>query len=209
MKKLTLLLSMTAVAVVALCGAGCSAMDKLYDKEVKARPGTAIATNTVFKTNFVVVAATQNGPVSTNEYASLAAAQTAAENANLFPGVKTTLQAHVAPQVEVVYGAPTLTTNLVKRPGVSAGIELANTIPGWGSLLALAGSWAYGAYASLRNRKVKEALVSSVEAGRDFLKATPQGAELDGKFKQILIENHLNAGVADDVMELLDKYVHD
>jgi hypothetical protein len=200
MNKIKLSILLCAAAVVALTG--CSTIDKAYDKQVTEKPGAPVGTNITIVTNLVIVS--KKGEVPTSAV-NLEKDLRDARDEDPAAEVQEQRQRHV----QVIYGPPTYTTNLVEKPAVKAGIGVVSgVVPGWGELIALGGGWLYSLYASVRNKKINQSLVRSVQAGRDFLKSTPQGQELDAKFKQILIEKHLDAGVADDVMALLDKYVH-
>lgn len=100
-------------------------------------------------------------------------------------------------------------TNLVANAGALATIEatggVVNTfLPGIGCIVALVLAGLYHGYRQVRNRKVNEALVQSVETARAILETTPQGQAADTQFVKWLMEHQKEAGVFTTVTGLVD-----
>jgi hypothetical protein len=186
--KLVALLFIAAAACFLL--GGCSALDKLYDKQVQEVPGEVLSQETTYRTNTVVIEAEHTD-----------------DNGTFVPArvVQT-----VVPEVVTRYAPATYVTNLVTRPSVATGIQLTGAVPApWASAVALGLGWLYSAYASVRNKQVAKALVQSVQVGREFLQSTPEGQKIDAELKAKLQRHQQYLGVADLVKQLLNKYVPD
>jgi hypothetical protein len=105
-----LIVTSAFLTLAALVFTGCAHLDKLYQKEVSQLPSDPIATNTTFRTNFVVME-----EASTNENGVVTPARTAAV---------------VTPEVVVQYAPPTFVTNLVPKASIETGIQATGGLPG-------------------------------------------------------------------------------
>jgi hypothetical protein len=180
-----LIVTSAFLTVTALVFTGCSHLDRLYQKEVSQLPSDPIATNTTFRTNFVVME-----EASTNEDGVVTPAK---------------ISAVVTPEVVVQYAPPTYVTNLVPKASMETGIAVTGGLPvPWAGTVALGLGWLYSAYASLRNKQVAKAVVQSVQVGREFLQSTPEGVKIDAELKRLLARHQQYLGVADEVRKLLD-----
>lgn len=78
-------------------------------------------------------------------------------------------------------------------------------------LLGVTGAWRFrGKRANMKEanlRALNESLAQGVETARFILKETPQGIELDSKFKEFLLKNQVAAGVIAEATELAKKKV--
>lgn len=78
-------------------------------------------------------------------------------------------------------------------------------MPGIGSLVSMGIIGALGIYGKLRGNKTSAALAQGIETARSVLLETPQGQELDAKYKAWLIQNQSAAGVLNAVTSILNK----
>jgi hypothetical protein len=167
-----------ALALVLACANGCSTLDRAYQQEVTWTNAPVVQV----VTNEVVVADSATGVVVTN----------------LVPVFMTNCV-----QVPV--------TNLVAKPEAEAAIAATGSVvnafaPGVGSIVALVLGGLYHGYRQLRNRKVNEALVQSVETARAVLITTPQGQAADAQFVKWLMEHQKEVGVFAAVTQLVDQF---
>ncbi len=172
--------------LLGLFASGCSTLDSFYAKQVEEIPGAPIE-RTIYRTNVVLESAYTNsaGSVTPERLVEV-----------------------VMPEVSVQHAPPTYVTNLVPRGDVETGIKAAGAVPvPWAGAVALGLGWLYSAYASLRNKQVAKALVQSVQVGREFLQATPEGQKLDAEVKRLLQRHQEYAGVAEEVKKILEAYV--
>jgi hypothetical protein len=205
MKKTLMTLAAVAVALLT----GCTSLDKLYRQEVVQNPPGPITTNIVLVTNIVRIAPAAGGGSATNEIRSIAELKAAIEEAATNQAIA--LQSQITPKIQVTFGEPTFTTNLVARPEVQTGIAATSAIPGWGAAVAAGLGALYAGYRNVRNRKVAAAVIEGIQDGRELLQALPdgKGAELDAKIKELLLRAQLNSGVVDEVKKLLDATIED
>jgi hypothetical protein len=196
MKRLCLLI-FTALAALTV---GCSTIDKLYDHQVVTTPGAPVATNTVYRTNVVQLVLTNTVTVT-----NTATGEVVKSNA-----VQLVAQPIITAQPQIVYAPDTYTTNLVPRATISAPL---NTVGSSGipiaAPIAIGLGWLYSAYAAIRNKNAARALVTGIEAGRQFLQTTPEGQKADAKIKDYLVQHQEAAGVVDLVGKLVAQHTGD
>jgi hypothetical protein len=183
---------------IIVLAAGCAGLDTaLYRQEVVDVPGAVTATNTVLRTNVVVIVAGVTNSAPTAEDLVAAARNPDARIQNI-----------ITPEVTYAYAPPTLRTNLVPRPLVEDGLKATGALPlPYAGTAGLVLGWLYTAYAAWRNKKLSVAVVKSVQAGREFLQSTPEGQQLDQRFKEVLVREQGYDGVVREVRKLLDRYV--
>jgi hypothetical protein len=180
-----IVIALFAAAIACLLFGGCST---LYDQHIVERPGEVVGTNFVLRTNIVLLEAAR-----TNEVGEVIPARIAQV---------------VQPEIVLQYAPPTYVTNLVPRATIETGIRAAGGLPvPWAGTAALLLGWAYSAFAAFRNKQIAKGLVQSVQVGREFLQATPEGQKLDAAFKEKLVRHQQFAGVAKHVQALLEAYV--
>jgi hypothetical protein len=190
MKTIKLIALLWIAAIACMMLGGCATIDRLYDKQVSEVPGEILSQETTYRTNTVVIEAEHTD--GSGNFVPARVVQT------------------VVPEVVTRYAPATYVTNLVARPSIATGIQLAGAVPApWASTAALALGWLYSAYAALRNKQVAKALAQSVQVGREFLQTTAEGQKLDAAFKSKLQKHQQYLGVAQSVKRLLDKYVPD
>lgn len=89
---------------------------------------------------------------------------------------------------------------------VQAGATAIGGFWGYGELAGLVLGLLFGLYGTWRSaqtRKTAQSLVQAIETARAVLQQTPQGKELDMQFKAWLQKHQAEAGVADQVLQLL------
>jgi hypothetical protein len=179
MKKLAFILPLTVALFT-----GCTALDKaLYETRVETTPPQIVRTNVTATTNFTAVVQA-DGTVTTN--------------------------AIILPVISYDYAPAVSVTNLAPRAPISAATQAIGALPVPGAGLgAIALGWLYTAYAAFRNKRVAQALVTGIEAGRRALQETPEGQKLDGRIKDALIEHQTVAGVLNEVGKLVNTYTGD
>jgi hypothetical protein len=100
-------------------------------------------------------------------------------------------------------------TNLVAKLETEAAISALGSVvntfaPAIGSIVALALGGLCTGNRQVRNRKVNEALIQSVETARAVLTTTPQGQAADAQFVKWLMEHQKEAGVFTTVSALVE-----
>lgn len=150
-------------------------------------------TNTVTQTNLVIVMATNvTGVVELHQVTNVTQQVNVVTVTNVVPAVTLT----TSPQtVATVQGVGTAINTFV--PGVGGMVST--------GLLALLSLWGY-----LRGNKqgnTANALAQEIETVRTFIKSLPNGTQMDTSITTFLQQHQLEAGVVQNVMDILQKQV--
>lgn len=181
-------MKMFATALCALLLVGCAAIDRTLYKPgsvVQVAPERVI-TNTVLMTNYVIL------PPVTNEVTKI-----------VEPPV---IREIITPVITYDVRPAITRTNLEVLPAVEGTIQAVGALPvPYAGAAGMLLGWLYTGYRLVRNRRLAEALVTGVEAGRKFLKETPEGQKLDRVIRQKLEEHQLGAGVYVEASKLVNE----
>jgi hypothetical protein len=93
---------------------------------------------------------------------------------------------------------------------VETGRVVGNIAGGWGGIVGTVLAGVFGLWASLRSRKSNQTaavLTQIIETGRAILQTTPQGQQLDEKWKTWMISHQAETGVITEVMKLVNSVV--
>jgi hypothetical protein len=183
-------------AAACACLAGCSALrpptaleERLFTITTNQVPEVRFVTNTVPVTNYVPVVVT-----ITNQ------AQ---------PAFVTNIETRVTWQTNTITA-----TNLVdaytfvpnqKAQSIQEGATAVGNLFGVGGLAGTLAGAVFSLWATLRsnkNRKTAEVLAQIIETGRLVLQSTPQGQQLDEKWKSWMINHQAESGVITEVAKL-------
>lgn len=183
-----------SLAIVALTGllAGCS----LLSSSGPQKPPSALE-SVLFdtSTNFVPVIFTNVTPGQTITNPATGALVTNAPTTNL-----------VATNQAQITFTPNATAQIVQAVGGGIG-----NLFGVGGLVTTGLSGLFAWYANLRSRKssaTAATLAQAVETARQIFQATPQGERLDSAFVNWMQQHQTDAGVIQNVAQILDGYVN-
>ena len=95
-------------------------------------------------------------------------------------------------------------TNYVTNPNAEAVVKATEMIPVYGGLISAIGTTLLGFYRAVRNRKIAEAAVIAVDAGRRAVRAADGGgAKLDGIFKDAMVREQQALGLQPEITEIV------
>jgi len=205
-------LAIIIAAIITGCASVPTAMDRaLFNIRTNETPVVHVYTNTVVVTNvvqeirpvFIRVTneVTQTIVVTTNFVIQTNVVLSAKEEVQSVTNVMRTVEVTPKPVVEAVG---------------SAIVGTAASATGWGGVASTAFVGFYALWARARQKKltqalngqvdqgdlVNETLVQSIETARALIKTTPQGQELEQRYKEWLIQNQRAAGIIEVVASL-------
>ncbi|HXG49097.1 MAG TPA: hypothetical protein VNO52_15845 [Methylomirabilota bacterium] len=189
---------------------GCAALDRrLFRTEVTRVPRVETTTNVVAVTNVLatVVVRTnvvQLAPDHTDPVTGITTPATLALRIIRETNNETLVTFHTNLEARTNF---ILATNLVDRPELVAGLHAAGALPvSWAGVVSTALLGALGVYRELRNRRIHRALIEGIEAGRDVIRALPEGKALDTEVRDKLVQYQDAAGVLNAVSGLVRAY---
>jgi hypothetical protein len=95
-------------------------------------------------------------------------------------------------------------TNYVANPNAEAVIKATDMIPVYGGLISAIGTTLLGMYRAVRNRKIAEATVIAVDAGRRAVRAYENGgAKVDGVFKDAMVREQQALGLQPEITHIV------
>ena len=95
-------------------------------------------------------------------------------------------------------------TNYVTNPNAEAVVKATDMIPVYGGLISAIGTTLLGLYRAVRNKKIAEATVIAVDAGRRAVRAYENGgAKVDGIFKDAMVREQQALGMQPDITEIV------
>jgi hypothetical protein len=184
-----------ALFVLAVLCVGCASSGKpiqpnafdrtLFNIETNLTPAVSVQTNTVVVTNAVTV--TNDAGVVTWQ-TNVVLATNVCHVTNFIP------QYELAPKEAAE-------TAIKATGGVVGGLF------GFGGLAATLLGGVYHTYMQIRNRRINAALTQAIETGREVLKSTPQGQQLDAAYVQWLQQHQTQAGVINAVAGMVNSFV--
>jgi hypothetical protein len=113
-------------------------------------------------------------------------------------------------QTPVIQADGTVRTELVPKQAVSGAVSFISSLPiPYAAIAGLAATTLMSMYSSIRNKRGLQAVVTGVDAARQFLHTTPQGAAIDSHIKDLLIKHQEAAGVFKLVSGIVDSVTDD
>jgi hypothetical protein len=95
-------------------------------------------------------------------------------------------------------------TNYVTNPNAEAVVKATDMIPIYGGLISAIGTTLLGFYRAVRNRKIAEAAVIAVDAGRRAVRALDGGGDkVDGVFKDAMVREQQALGMQPDITAIV------